>query len=148
MNEFDCSRGGAGPGFVARCRCFLRSVVSYSGVARTCLAVDRATVRLNVDPLRQVVIDRVVSSLQSGPHASPTHTACVTNVHHRPHCKHNIVVDILKVTRNGGARSGAACAPPLLQCRSGLEVSAPDCADQGSNFESHRGRLCLSRMPV
>ena len=32
--------------------------------------------------------------------------------------------------------------------RSGLVVSASDCGVRGPRFESHRGRLCLSRQPL
>ena len=36
----------------------------------------------------------------------------------------------------------------LVASRSGLEVSASDCGVKGPRFESHRGRLCLSRQPL
>jgi len=32
--------------------------------------------------------------------------------------------------------------------RSGLVVSASDCGVRGPKFESHRGRLCISRQPL
>ena len=35
-----------------------------------------------------------------------------------------------------------------MWCSSGLVVSAPDCGVRGPRFESHRGRLRLSRMPL
>jgi len=44
---------------------------------------------------------------------------------------------------------GAISSFPLtLQCRSCLVLSAHDCCVRGPMFESHRGRLCLSRMPL
>ena len=36
----------------------------------------------------------------------------------------------------------------IMQCCSGLMVSAPDCGVRRPRFESHRGRLCSSRMPL